>query len=201
MARRRQAEEISSEGMAGQNRRHRTRISLLVIVMAYTLSFAHAWSVAVAQTKQSSPVPRVTSSPHSISPAFFGVNIENSYSNPVPSWTDPRLYSAIKKVGIQAVRFPGGDVGNFWNWKDGTVYPFGKASKTQDSLSALSNLTRTTGTYPIYNLNVMTLNNAVFHREGLPKAVENQLSMLEAARDLKLPVQDIELGNEFFWSS
>src|SRR6202044_2001318 len=35
----------------------------------------------------------------------------------------------------------------------------------------------------------------------LPKAVENQLSMLEAARDLKLPVQDIELGNEFFWSS
>ena len=161
------------------------------MVMGCAVSFACAGSA----------VPRTTASPHAISPHFFGVNIENSYSNPVPSWTDPRLQRVIKKVGIQTLRFPGGDVGNYWDWQNGTVYPLGKASKTQDSLGALSELARATGTYPIYNLNVMTLNNAVLNRAGLPQAIANQLNLLRAARGLNLPVQDLELGNEFFWSS
>jgi hypothetical protein len=104
-------------------------------------------------------------------------------------------------VGIQTVRFPGGDVGNYWDWQAGTVYPIGKASKTQDSLSALSGLAHNTRTVPLYNLNVMTLNNALVHGSSLHQAVENQIHMLQAAHGLGLPVQYLELGNEFFWSS
>jgi hypothetical protein len=99
------------------------------------------------------------------------------------------------------VRFPGGDVGNYWDWQAGTVYPIGKASKTQDTLNSLSSLINATGTYPLYGLNVMTLNNAVLRRPDLPKGIENQVHMLQAAHGLSLPVQDLELGNEFFWSS
>ena len=184
------------------NHRHYPSIFLPAIAVGCAFSFACAQQPALAaQAKQSSAVPRMTSSAHAISPYFFGVNIENSYFNPVPSWTDPKLQRAIKKVGIQAVRFPGGDSGNYWDWKSSTVYPLSKAVRTQDSLSALSDLTRATGTYPVYNLNVMTLDNAVLHGGNLPQAVANQLGMLEAAHDLKLPVQDLELGNEFFWSS
>ena len=169
---------------------------LRAFVMGYMLCCA--WSATIAQ---SSAVPRRTASPHTIAPHFFGVNIENSYSNPVPAWTDPKLQRAIKQVGIQTVRFPGGDVGNYWDWKSGTVYPLGKASKTQDTLNALANLTRATGTYPIYNLNVMTLDNAVLHRANLSQAIAYQLDMLNAAHGLNLPVQGLELGNEFYWSS
>lgn len=164
---------------------------------ACALAFLTPFTASAAQ----SPAEPRTSASHGVSSHFFGVNIENSYSNPVPSWTDPKLQRVIERVGIQTVRFPGGDVGNYWDWRPGTVYPIGKASKTQDSLTALSGLTHGTRTFPLYNLNVMTLNNAVVHKPGLLQAIENQLQMLQAAHGLGLPVQDLELGNEFFWSS
>jgi hypothetical protein len=167
------------------------------------LATACAFLVACTATNAlSTDLPKQISSPHPISSHFFGVNIENSYMNPpVLSWTDPALQRTIKKVGVQAIRFPGGDVGNDWDWKKGTVYPIGKASPTQDTLGALLDLTRATGTYPIYNLNVMTLDNAVLRRANLPQGIANQLRMLNTAHDMKLPVEDLELGNEFFWSS
>lgn len=159
-------------------------------------------SACTATNVLSADLPRQTSSPHPVSSHFFGVNIENSYMNsPVLSWTDPLLQRAIKEVGIQAIRFPGGDVGNDWDWQKGTVYPLGKASPTQDTLSALVDLTRATGAYPIYNLNVMTLDNAVLRHANLPQGIANQLHLLGTAHDMKLPVGDLELGNEFFWSS
>lgn len=178
------------------NRQH----DVLKLLSAITVGCALlcTWSVSVAQSPD---LPKRTSPPHAVSSHFFGVNIENSYSNPVPSWSDEKLRRAIKEVGIQAVRFPGGDVGNYWNWQEGTVYPLGKAAKTGDTLTAFASLARATGTYPIYNLNVMTLDNALLHRASLLEAIANQLHMLEAAHDAKLPVENLELGNEFFWSS
>lgn len=174
----------------------RTSISRAIIAGCLLLC---ACSAAIAQSPD---LPKKAAPPHAVSPHFFGVNIENSYmSPPVIAWDDPTLLRAIKQVGIQAVRFPGGDVGNYWDWQNGTVYPLGKASKTQDTLSALSNLARATGVYPIYNLNVMTLNNAILHRADLSQGISNQLRMLDAAHDMKLPVADLELGNEFFWGS
>ena len=156
----------------------------------------------VSVAAQDAALPKRTSPTHELSPHFLGVNIENSYmASPVLSWTDPLLLRAIKAVGIQAVRFPGGDVSNYWDWQNGTVYPIGKAGKTNDSLQALSALVRATGVYPIYSVNVMTLSNAVLHRSQLPQAIDNQVHMLDAIRDLRLPVEEVELGNEFYWSS
>lgn len=179
------------------NRKRQLIVFSRVIATGCALLCACSASIA-----QSSDLPKRTSSPHGVSPHFFGVNIENSYMTPpVLSWTDPMLQKAIKEVGIQAIRFPGGDVSNYWDWQNGTVYPLGKASQTQDTLSALLDLTRATGAYPIYNLNVMTLDNAILHRANLSQGIANQLRMLDAAHGMKLPVGDLELGNEFFWSS
>lgn len=180
-----------------KNRRH--QLVVFSSVIATGCALLCAWSTSLAQD---SALPKRTSPPHVVSPHFFGVNIENSYMNsPVLAWTDPMLQRAIKEVGIQAIRFPGGDAGNYWDWQNGTVYPLGNASTTQDTLDALFHLARATSTYPIYNLNVMTLDNAILHRGNLSQAIANQLRMLEAAHDMKLPVGDLELGNEFFWSS
>lgn len=185
------------EAMGRQHRRRQLIVFLRGIATGWTLLGACAATNAV-----SADLPKQTSSSHPVSPHFLGVNIENSYMNPpVLSWTNLMLQRAIKEVGIQAIRFPGGDVGNYWDWQKGTVYPIGKASQTQDTLSALLDLTRANGTYPIFNLNVMTLDNAVLRRANLPQGVASQLRMLDTARGMKLPVGDLELGNEFFWSS
>lgn len=88
---------------------------------------------ACSNSAAQGPIPKSTASPHAIAPHFLGVNIENSYSNPVPFWDDPKLQRTIKETGIETVRFPGGDVSNYWDWKNGIVYPLGKASKTQDT--------------------------------------------------------------------
>lgn len=165
--------------------------------LAIVSALYSACSLAIAQ----GPIPKETAAPHAISPHFFGVNIENSYSNPVPSWTDPKLERAIKETGIETVRFPGGDVSNYWDWKNGTVYSIGNASKTEDSLNAFAGLVRATGVYPLYCLNVMTLNNAVLKRANLQEAIANQVQLLDSALEMKLPVRDLELGNEFYWSS
>lgn len=183
--------------MCDQNGEHKPA----TILLATLVCFAFLLLARVSAWCASHDVPQMAAPPHLIAPHFFGVNIENNYFNPVPSWTDPRLQRAIKEVGIQTVRYPGGDAGNYWDWQKGTLYPRGGSVKTQDSLSNLANLTRATGTYPIYNLNVMTLNNSLIDHASLSSAIESQLQMLKAAQKLNLPVEDLELGNEFFWSS
>jgi hypothetical protein len=145
-------------------------------------------------------LPRMAAPPHLLAPHFFGVNIENSYTAPPPSWTDPAWLNAIRKVGIQAVRYPGGDAGNYWDWQTGTDYPRGNAVATDDSLSDLARLHQATGAVPIYNLNVMSLDNEYVDSSSLSSAIENQMQMLSAASSLGLPVDYLELGNEFFWT-
>jgi len=147
-------------------------------------------------------LPQMAGPAHSLGPHFFGVNIENSYfNNPVPNWTDQAWLNAIREVGIEAVRYPGGDAGNYWDWQTGTVYPRGNAAATSDSLADLAFLAKSTGAIPIYNLNVMTFDNALVDNSTLAPAIQNQLGMLSGAHRLGLPIAEIELGNEFFWTS
>jgi hypothetical protein len=160
-------------------------------------SLSHAQQAEEAVTG----LPQMAAPAHSLSPYFFGTNIENSYFNsPVPSWTDPAWLDAIRKVGIEAVRYPGGDAGNYWDWQTGTAYPRDSASSTSDSLADLAYLAKNTGAIPFYNLNVLTFDNALVDSSTLSSAIENQLKMLSSARELGLPIANIELGNEFFWT-
>jgi hypothetical protein len=154
--------------------------------------------VSAADSNQS--VPKTVGPPHAIGPMFWGINIENVYLNPVLSWTDPSLEAAIQNAGIESVRFPGGDAGNYWDWQQGTMYPLGGSSNAQDFLADLSSLNQATGVQPLYNLNLMTYNNKLITKATLSAAMDNQIQLLQAAQALGLPVSDIELGNEFYWS-
>jgi hypothetical protein len=158
------------------------------------------WVGSFASAADAGSVPKLTGPPHGIGADFFGVNIENVYLSPAPSWTDPALQNAIGAVGIQNVRFPGGDAGNYWDWQNGTMYPLGGSANVEDSLGSVLNLTQATGVSPLYNLNVMTYDNSLVSSSTLSAAISDQLAMLQTAGSLGLPVQKLELGNEFFWS-
>lgn len=56
-----------------------------------------------------------------------------------------RCNGRSRKQALKPSAFPWGDVGNYWDWRKGTVYPLGKASQTQDTLNALFDLTHATG--------------------------------------------------------
>lgn len=146
------------------------------------------------------PVPKTVGPPHAIGPTFWGINIENEFLNPVLSWTDPALETGIENVAIGSVRYPGGDSGNYWDWQQGTVYPLGGNTSVDDFLADLSSLSQATGVSPLYNINVMTFNNQLITKTTLSAAMDNQIQLLQAAQGLGLPVNDIELGNEFYWS-
>jgi len=145
-------------------------------------------------------VPKTVGPAHAIGPMFWGINIENVYLNPVLSWIDPTLEAALQSAGIESARFPGGDAGNYWDWQQGAMYPLGGSSNVQDFLADLSSLNQATGVQPVYNLNVMTYNNELITKTTLSAAMDYQIQLLQAAQALGLPVSDIELGNEFYWS-
>lgn len=159
-----------------------------------------ALSTFVSAADSNGSVPKTVGPPHAIGPMFWGLNIENVYLNPVLSWTDPSLEASIPSAGIESVRFPGGDAGNYWDWQQGAMYPLGGSANVQDFLADLSNLSQATGVQSLYNLNVMTYNNELITKTTLSAAMENQIQLLQAAQALGLPVNDIELGNEFYWS-
>ena len=64
---------------------------LTVVLRAVIAGCAFVGAFASANV-QSTDLPTLASTPHPISPHFFGVNIENSYIGaPILSWTDLAL--------------------------------------------------------------------------------------------------------------
>jgi hypothetical protein len=163
-----------------------------------------------------------TSAPRSLPSGFWGVNIENAYGQDF-SWTDSEVVNAIQQTGMQTLRIPGGDFANYWDWKTGLVWPatasdpgnsgYGPPSPP-DTLSLAKLLMNKlgAGANPLYVLNVMTYNNATLLCSGdvddpsklatcLKPAMTYQIDMLKNAKAAGLPVQNLELGNEFFWQT
>lgn len=169
--------------------------SLIPSILLPVLAFS-----AFASAAGFGPVPKTVGPPHTISPMFWGLNIENEFFHPAFSWTNPWLETGIENARIGSVRYPGGDTGNYWNWQQGTVYPLGGHTTVDDFLSDLSSLSQATGVLPLFNLNVMTYDNQLITKTTLPAAMDNQIQLLQAAQGMELPVNDIELGNEFYWT-
>ena len=116
------------------------------------------------------------------------------------SWTDPSLEAAIQNAGMENVRFPGGDTGNFWDWQQGTCIR--SAGRQMSGFSSrfisLNQATVAAGLQPEHHELQQRVDNQgyAFRRHGLPDSVApGGPSSGIAGGDI-----DIELGNEFYWS-
>jgi hypothetical protein len=139
---------------------------------------------------------------HSLARAFFGANIDGAY-NPTGTyqWTDPRTLAAVKALNLQSLRYPGGTDANYWDWHTGWVYPSFPtgAGPFSETLKDFAPLVKLTGP-PIFDLNVMTYNNAIATPAQTSAMVQDQIAMLKAAQQLGMPVEYIELGNELYFA-
>lgn len=125
-----------------------------------------------------------------ISNYLFGFNTQLMRG---PSWTDNQFLNSVKGLHPQNIRFPGGTNANYWNWKNGwikTDIPIRKEWQTLPAipykLSDLKVAYDATHATPVFVLNLLT--------STLPE----QLEMLHSAQQLGIPVELIELGNEFY---
>lgn len=117
---------------------------------------------------------------------FNGNNIRG------PVWSTPSLMKKIKALKPQIIRYPGGSVSDWWDWKTGwfvnsTSLPkqFRNIPKIDMGLGELKKVVDATGCQIMFTLNMISA--------SLP----DQIAMLQQAQKIGIPVKWVELGNEF----
>jgi hypothetical protein len=123
-----------------------------------------------------------------ITPYFLGYNNVPIHS---PSWSNPNAVKAAVQFKPGTLRYPGGTVANYWDWQNGWFLPgapsgFSSAPLSIYRLQELQIAVQATGAIPIYVLNMLTSD------------LSTQIDMLSTAHSMGLPVQFVELGNEFY---
>lgn len=152
-----------------------------------------------------------------VSDSFFGYNANVSSG---PGWSGtggapatPTFLGSVAALRPQLLRYPGGTIANYWNWRTGLVYsdwPENSAAldtpNTLEDLAAAIASLRTSGVdvTPVFTVNMMTSGDFV---SGGPFCVDadistacldDQVAMLHHAQDVGLRIKYVELGNEFY---
>lgn len=147
--------------------------------------------------------PLLTASPHDISTDLFGLNGTNTITQG-QSWKELNALptgNPFCMMNVGHLRYPGGSVTNFWDWKKGWFFsqyqlPTGiiKPDNFPDNLPAgmdnrLEEFKKSldlSNAKPLFVLNPMT--------DNLP----NQIAMLYHALSIGIPVENIEIGGEYY---
>lgn len=127
-----------------------------------------------------------------LAPYFLGYNTQMLRG---PSWRDTALVQAVKLLKPGNLRYPGGTNANYWDWEQGKVRADQKnlidgmdkiKNPVTYGLAELQIAIEATGAVPVFNLNMLTAD------------LESQLALLRAAKRAGLPIQLVELGNEYY---
>jgi hypothetical protein len=129
---------------------------------------------------------------------FLGLNGTNVLT-PLEDWNAIDVNSALSGSNMRTLRFPGGTVSNFWDWRrgffltdnelpQGFTMPYNNnPPQLPDNLiTDFSKSINRIAAAPIFNLNIMSSDYWY------------QMGLLYAANVHNLPVRYIELGNEFY---
>lgn len=161
----------------------------LVIIGAVFIYSVQAQTVTVKNDKT-----------RSISPDFIGYN--GNLTAVEKPWDNADMLALLKKLNARTLRYPGGTLGNAWDWEIGWIgqniddknfVPWMREQKIQQSkrrytLEDLAKMHRATGVKPVFMLNMVTA------------TLEEQTAALKRAEKLGLPVEYVELGNELYFS-
>ena len=145
------------------------------------------------------PIAVARGESRAVLPHFIGFN-GNMTRDHMP-WDEPRLVDALARSHAGNFRYPGGTVGNYWDWDLGGINrslskkDFGATShvfamrrlKSRYPLENFAKGMKAGGVTPVFMLNM------TFH------TLEEQLGHLKKAEKSGVPVKYVELGNEFYF--
>jgi len=158
-------------------------------------------NLSSAQTQGTNVKAALSQRQRTISPGLLCFNV-NAFQ--IKQWNDPKFTDAVQSISPQVLRLPGGEGSNYWDWRRGgiiqnsqglsnDVHAFLKNSKVRQyktgSLKNFQTLSAATNTTPLFVLNMLT------------STLESQIQMLKQAEALGMPIQEIELGNEFYFGT
>lgn len=135
-----------------------------------------------------------------LSPMAFGVNTQCLRG---PSWRDNRFLEKIRDMHLNHMRYPGGTIGNFFDWRTGR--PLSVNRRNTEPIPIPEKMQ-----YRIKDVNTYTLDDlkralemspgteATFMVNMLTDNLENALDMLRTAQKKGIPFHYVELGNEFY---
>ena len=128
-----------------------------------------------------------TSEFHPVDLRAVGINLAfyGGFGGGAPT---PALIRTIAAMGVGHVRWPGGELANYWDWRRNQPKPYpgyphwGEKGLKIEDLAWLAGR----GIMPILILNMLT------------DTLESQMAMLEYLDAAGVPIGKIELGNEFY---
>ena len=172
------------------------------------LVFALVTNQGYAQGKAKLSGPTI-----SIEKDEFGFNCQNYFDG--PSWKDNDFQHTVTRLMPGNLRYPGGTIANFWDWRTGTIIEEKKkgfpnyqgtefAYTPQDFVEGIPE-----GTEIVYVVNMArptaatgipfdTTQAVLESRETLDLKIIDILAAIQAFSDAGHPLKYIELGNEFY---
>ncbi|CAA6695223.1 MULTISPECIES: hypothetical protein [unclassified Lentimonas] len=136
--------------------------------------------------------------PHTIARGFFGINGNLSGLGSAP-WDNEGFSQGMRDVSLGHMRYPAGTIGNYWDWNIGWLEQDIDSSqflhwtkrlvpqKTRYTLEDFAKGQREVGFEPVFMLNMVT------------RDLEDQLKQLHRAKAMGMPIQYVELGNEYYF--
>jgi len=120
---------------------------------------------------------------------LYGFNGNNTFG---PKWSTPNLLKQIKSIKPQIIRYPGGNVSDWWDWQTGWFINnsdlptrYKQLSKVSMGLDELKKVIDATGCQVVFVLNMIS------------SSLSDQILMLQHAQQMGIAVKWIELGNEY----
>lgn len=118
-----------------------------------------------------------------------------------PSWQNQGFLDSVQALNMEVLRYPGGTTSQYWDWKNGTVWPISYwQNRTFQSHQNLAQFPSTPHTLADYKVAIDSLNaEPLFVLNVLSDTLESQMDFLRYADNIGLEVKYIELGNEIYF--
>ncbi|SFQ51492.1 hypothetical protein [Parafilimonas terrae] len=142
-----------------------------------------------ANTPNNIIIANLEGEPRSLPLYGFNGNISKG-----PSWSNSNFRDSVVSLHLKVIRYPGGTISNFWDWRKGSLIDSMQGFKNKESNQKISS----PNTLKDLQLLVKQSNcDVIFTLNMLTSTVEDQIEMLEKAKSLGIPIKWIELGNEY----
>ncbi len=133
---------------------------------------------------------------------LYGYNGLNTHG---PSWDNEAFRDSAASLDFRAIRYPGGTVGDYWDWRKGWFIKETDVADDQNKPHVLHDLATysklpysPTGLEQLKLIVDQTKCEVIFTLNMVTKDLNDQVEMLKHAQEIGIPVKWIELGNEYY---